>query len=1841
MAAQVEVDAGRPCVVGSRLHLSPLMDSSNKSLMESSGGTQGPLIIPSEHNKPVPGPKPRLTPKPFTIEKNPTIRPIFAPRPQPKPKPEPSRPVFSKPDLPSTPKPQPASKPSVPSALKSSPKPSGQTNKPVAQPFKPAPTIASTDSSKFRTTQTGDVLRRTSFGATPARPKTGFQASTPGAEWPFASRKKQPSPSITRAKSLGFLSEIGLNNEDNKEDSGAKDECSPTVLRPQSKGSRPRPVSAVFLQNPTMSESQVVTPTPAPRWTKGRPLSSDLTSKFESIGLSLNRRPTKEDGKENTPQTPEGEKEKEHGAEKAEGPNKSPVLEKKTQKIESKDEDYKKDSKPEDTGGSSIKRRISLLLDSSSSSFSVVRVDTPGTEPRSPGLSVSDSDGTVGVKQRIKELTEEVPTTLSPPQKPQYKPRTLVSDRTKRFEAELESHSSYELKSPQQVEDDFSKKFDYSTIEGQFTKQEDSKASSLGVQDLPTNSGFYSDGVQTVRASMFEHVVERHNVQVMEDNISQDIKAQQESTIKPMPRRNHSLRIQDNTFKALEDDDPGSLVKATYREQVSSSSPVRVEHVFDTMALFGENRAVSEVLPTASLEDRAHTLRSRRSAPHGKEDRPTYEISNLLKDDAATPRYLRVGALQKWTATEADREIESQMEQQKEMLRKMEEEIQRQTEVHMAAAAALKEEEEDSEAERKKQLEAQRVREREREEVAAPKRPKMLDPEEQMNKPRATYFALTGQIQEPVHQSERVDEEAILGSVKRGMKEVPFDDLTVRSGQWGPQNPIAPFRRNPSLEAAMQRDSLELQKNDTGPRTDHRLQEREWQKAAREEMEIERQRLAEFEKNLERQQEIMKQRDLEIEKQKIEREKKREIELRKEKERQKELERQREQEREKQRELERQREIELQKREKERLKQIEYERMKAAERELEQQREFERQRQKEFEREKERMLDQERLRLRELEKQKEMERERKRQLELERQREIERQKQRELEKQREMERRKEFERQLELERQRELEKQKEQERERQRQLERQRELDRQRELERQQELERQLEIERQRETERQKEFERQKQRELEIEKWKRQKAEERETKKELEELERIKELERHQLLDFELQRQREKQLQQEQVKQRSKKEREDRQKLPERQRASERHRMETEQEKSIPTSPLRPKVLDLDAVSLGFRTGRDSHENSPTARWKQPSLHPNELYKPGILDIDSFRSQTQSDTFSSTGFGGLESGSVGSAIQARPQATQPNVLQPQTASQVQSPPQSQFHPQSQAFFQPSPAERMRTQLPPPLQPQILHQTQPHSLPFATERPRPQTHSLTETSDRLFVAQLPNNAWGHTKAELAVDEPLWVSAMEGSRRPVSTRPGGLEQQFLRHEDRGSSNILTPSSTFSMSPVFTPVLHPTIAPPMVPIQTPVLTAQPVLGPIQTPMLTAQPGFGPIQTPVLTAQPCLRPSVAPILTPERCWTSEYLNVGSSGALVPPPTQPLAKKETSVPTSQVATFSVTDPIWSPNWELASQGQRENRASQRDKVQQKRSRSMCRRSAPTESSADGPLTHVRTRRSRSAHKERSEETSDLVKPHGSGPEENKDTDNLVQETDSQYGTWETGLRTDDSLTPATPSSDDNLTPSPRKPTPPHTAEQPLLIDTPDGSTTSPQKQTELPFPETSTTLLDSSALRARVNLNKKSTRRAPPSRAARHSALLSQVPEGTGADDEWRYKDSTEEKTDSSKQGEESDSEEQAKGIESRTSSTSQPQRVALFPGMDPSALKAQLKKRGETDNQTDGPSPSQLSRSPKSPFLPRAARVLPPAGGKENGEESSPQWLKELKTKKRLSQYENDSTA
>lgn len=302
------------------------------------------------------------------------------------------------------------------------------------------------------------------------------------------------------------------------------------------------------------------------------------------------------------------------------------------------------------------------------------------------------------------------------------------------------------------------------------------------------------------------------------------------------------------------------------------------------------------------------------------------------------------------------------------------------------------------------------------------------------------------------------------------------------------------------------------------------------------------------------------------------------------------------------------------------------------------------------------------------------------------------------------------------------------------------------------------------------------------------------------------------------------------------------------------------------------------------------------------------------------------------------------------------------------------------------------------------------------------------------------------------------------------------------------------------------------------------------------------------------------------------------------------------------------------------------------------RSRSVSRRSAPSSSSVETSLSRMR---SRSAHRERDRHSSVQQKQNLSGEEEGDDDDSetRVRDTDSQYGTWETGLRTDDSLTPATPSSESNLSPSPRKHTPPHTpGDHPSQFDSDalDGLLPRPSSDSQpLSFPEAPTALLDTSALRSRAQLVKKRAPRTRPTRAARQSAALPEGGDGTTED--WLYRDSTEAKV----EGKEDDWDPEGQTRGAPPAAASQPQRVALFPGMDPSALKAQLRKRGDSDNQSNGPtpSPSQLSRSPKSPFLPRAARVLPPPGGKENGEEDSPQWLKELKSKKRLSQYENDS--
>ena len=298
-----------------------------------------------------------------------------------------------------------------------------------------------------------------------------------------------------------------------------------------------------------------------------------------------------------------------------------------------------------------------------------------------------------------------------------------------------------------------------------------------------------------MRAALFENVVERHSVLVLDEDPARG---------QDLPRRSLSLRRR-------EEENEGNLVTATYREPVSPSSPLRVEHSYDTVPAVGESRAVSESVPSAQLEDKATTLRRRSDRAAGAqpaEDQP--------------PRYLRVGGLQKWNPADPERQTErgGKPEEEREMQRG---------------------------AERQMQMDVGREtrREKEREEVAAPKRLKMLEANEQPAKPRATYFALTGQAQEVVSPGEE-------SRAERGDSEVPFDDYSVKAGQWGSQGKVLPLRRTTPLDDALGR-SLQSRAQDEERAERSPTQDRQrgmpWVRpGGMEDMEIEKQKQMDSEK---------------------------------------------------------------------------------------------------------------------------------------------------------------------------------------------------------------------------------------------------------------------------------------------------------------------------------------------------------------------------------------------------------------------------------------------------------------------------------------------------------------------------------------------------------------------------------------------------------------------------------------------------------------------------------------------------------------------------------------------------------------------------------------------------------------------------------------------------------------------------------------------------------------------------------------------------------------------------------------------------------------------------------
>ncbi|XP_026096184.1 182 kDa tankyrase-1-binding protein [Carassius auratus] len=245
------------------------------------------------------------------------------------------------------------------------------------------------------------------------------------------------------------------------------------------------------------------------------------------------------------------------------------------------------------------------------------------------------------------------------------------------------------------------------------------------------------------------------------------------------------------------------------------------------------------------------------------------------------------------------------------------------------------------------------------------------------------------------------------------------------------------------------------------------------------------------------------------------------------------------------------------------------------------------------------------------------------------------------------------------------------------------------------------------------------------------------------------------------------------------------------------------------------------------------------------------------------------------------------------------------------------------------------------------------------------------------------------------------------------------------------------------------------------------------------------------------------------------------------------------------------------------------------------------------------------------------------------GGVEEQDTENLIWETDEQTENNDTA---DDPTQIRINQALQRLNQARRRNT---------SSDSDTADVTVHEELEPLPLLESVAPLLDSSVFRSKVELGKKrSIKRTRPSRAVRQRAALPALTEGTQPD--WRFCDSTEAK-DQCSNGADSESEEEPSRDVTCSPAPSQPKRVPVFPGMDPSALMAQLKRRSaaiETESPTEAQTPPSVpARSPRTPTMALGPRVLPPVDAKDTRSGSSPSWLLELKSKKRMSQPESEA--
>ncbi|KAG7229749.1 hypothetical protein INR49_012545 [Caranx melampygus] len=344
-----------------------VFDSVMESSVETSqtGGASKP--------KPSLAPKPRLAPKPFSLQKNTAIRSINAPKPASTTS-KPASNQTGNSGAPGVPKPTPATR---------APKPRQQTTTYASKPCsasvhtkdKPETTKESKESPHKEDTLSSSVAP----GKSDPAPQTAPPKSEPV--------QKDDVIQTNHKASTDFVT-----NSEQKDGKKTEDETqTPVIQKPEESGS-----DTSSTANPTY------------RWgSTRRSLPAELTSKFESGGQPQPPKITATAPTSNT---------KDHSKKPVSTPEPSQTTtepsNRESDEGQPKEEDY--------SGGGSIKRRISLLFDSS---------QRPEVTPKREEPEIINATG--GVKERIKHWASE---TSSEGPKTEKKPRVAPRPRSWSFE---------------------------------------------------------------------------------------------------------------------------------------------------------------------------------------------------------------------------------------------------------------------------------------------------------------------------------------------------------------------------------------------------------------------------------------------------------------------------------------------------------------------------------------------------------------------------------------------------------------------------------------------------------------------------------------------------------------------------------------------------------------------------------------------------------------------------------------------------------------------------------------------------------------------------------------------------------------------------------------------------------------------------------------------------------------------------------------------------------------------------------------------------------------------------------------------------------------------------------------------------------------------------------------------------------------------------------------------------------------------------------------------------------------------------------------------------------------